>query len=85
MLFVSLICYIDSCADASLCTYEDTTCTSGELSYPLDGLDEACNEYTGDTEIAYRTMTGNVPIHFWQLHCTAQPTKPLAVDSAVVE
>jgi len=65
--------------------FSDTTCTTLQSSAPLEDLADQCNPYEGEHDVSLGEMTLTVPLYFWQIKCTAQPTKPIPVASAVVE
>lgn len=77
---------IDGCAGATVQYYSDTDCTKLIDSQPLDTADySGCNEYDGERSTEIKGMTLTVPVYYWKLHCTAQPTKPIKAQSATVE
>jgi hypothetical protein len=75
----------DGCAGATVHYYEGADCATylGEL--PLDNPGEVCSAFPLSSEVALQDVTVDLPFHFYKLRCTAQPTMPIRVDSAVVE
>lgn len=45
-----------------------------------------CNSFTGDSTMDLGDgNTVAVPLYFWKVHCTAQPTKPVNAPSVTLE
>ncbi len=83
----SILGYTDSCTGATIQYFSDTTCTTLAHERTVDDFDTAqgCNAYDGDNVMSMGEYTVTVPLYYWKLHCTAQPTKPIQVSSATVE
>ena len=77
--------FTDGCSGATVELFSDTTCSTLESSVPLEDMADQCNPYEGEQDVSMGQMTLTVPLYFWQIKCTAQPTKPIPVASAVVE
>ena len=67
--------------------FSDSTCSNLIHERSLTGSTfSGCNAYDGDSTVDVSSdVRVTVPLYFWKLHCTAQPTKPIAMASAVVE
>ena len=75
----------DNCLGAAVFYFNDANCTTVARNQSLSALEDRCNEYEGEREVSFGDSSVFVPLYFWQIKCTAQPTKPIPVASAVVE
>jgi len=75
----------DNCLGAAVFYYNDANCTIASYNQSLSALEDSCNVYDGEREVSFGDTTLTVPLYFWQIKCTAQPTKPIPVASVVVE
>jgi hypothetical protein len=77
----------DSCDDAEVEYFSDRNCTTSVQKGSMDlGDFGGCNAFTGDTTTDLGDgTTVSVPLYFWKVRCTAQPTKPVSVPSASLE
>uniref|UniRef100_A0A7S3HDK0 Transmembrane protein n=1 Tax=Spumella elongata TaxID=89044 RepID=A0A7S3HDK0_9STRA len=76
----------DSCSGAVVEVYNDGNCSSREPTViSLEPYADQCNPYTGQQDITMGGVTVTVPLYFWTLSCTAQPSKPIPVASVALE
>jgi hypothetical protein len=82
-----MFCCADSCNDAVIQYFEDTSCTTLADKKHLDKEKYTdCHPFSGDQSIEVAEgITVTLPVHYWRLRCTAQPTKPIRVDSSTLE
>lgn len=79
-------CILDSCSGAVVEVYNDGNCSSREPTVvSLEPYADKCNPYTGEHDITMGGVTVTVPLYFWTLECTAQPSKPIPVASVALE
>lgn len=89
-LFLTLCCGVfrtDGCSGATVQLFSDSSCMNliNERSL-TDSTFSGCNAYDGENTVDISDdVSVTVPLYYWKLHCTAQPTKPIAMSSAVVE
>eukprot|EP01032_Pedospumella_encystans_P011853 gene11853-13750_t len=76
----------DSCSGAVVEVYNDGNCSSREPTVvSLEPYADQCTPYTGEHDITLGGVTVTVPLYFWTLSCTAQPSKPIPVASVALE
>lgn len=65
--------------------YNGTDCASYIGKMPLENPGEVCSPFSLAHKANLPDVTVELPFHFYKLRCTAQPTMPIRVDSAVIE
>lgn len=81
------LAFADNCEDATIQYFEGTTCSALVKEKRLDTSEyTACQPYGGERTVEVsEDVTVTLPLHHWKLHCTAQPTKPILVQSSALE
>lgn len=75
----------DNCLGGAVFYYNDANCTTMHYNQSLSAMEDRCNVYDGERDVSLGDTTVTLPLYFWQVKCTAQPSKPIPIDSAVIE